>query len=75
MNEQIELSKFNCFLLLISQKQKHPERKGWNFGKGVMKSEPTQGSELLQLMNKWTTRREENQHKHKRTSSAEILGH
>jgi len=40
-----------------------------------MKSEPTQGSELLQLMNKWTTRREENQHKHKRTSSAEILGH
>lgn len=51
MNEQIELRKFNCFLLLISQKQKHPARKGKNFEMGVMKSEPTQGSEL-QLMNK-----------------------
>ena len=50
-NEQIELKPNECFLLLITQKQKHPERKGGNFEKGLIKSEPTQGSEL-KLMNK-----------------------
>ena len=57
-NEQIELKPNECFLLLITQKQKHPESKGGNFEKGLIESEPTQGSEL-KLMNKRTTRTKE----------------